>query len=505
MTRKSRGRSTGASGRRLRSFGPLVVVFTVALAVLIGALLIHHGPSLRTFSGGFSGELDPLGFRLQDEQSIASAAAGGVSHVLYVKSPGGVLASAARTARYRQVIDAVAARTREDPATLEAMVFVESAGRPDVIAGPDPAAAAGLAQILAETGGNLLGMHVDLRADRKIARQMRRASKEGRQRTLQRLVSARRRVDGRFDPSAAIAGLARYFQIAHARFGRWDLAVVSYHMGIGNLEGVLRAYAGDASGTPAAKLVKDGGLRYARVYVDSTPLHHQAAYRLLARFGDESANYYWKILAAKQIMALFRADQAKLSQLDALHKEKASAEDVLHPASATEIFKDPNALASAVSAGRLVSIPEDPARYGFRIDRGMGELAPRLGRQPSLYRSLKPEALRMLAYLAAGVRAISHQRAPLTITSAVRDRAYQRLLIGQDPEATHGYSLHTTGFAFDVLRRYRNRAQALALQFMLDRLQALNLIAWVREPAAIHVTVAGRAHLPSASSLVRRK
>jgi hypothetical protein len=28
---------------------------------------------------------------------------------------------------------------------------------------------------------------------------------------------------------------------------------------------------------------------------------------------------------------------------------------------------------------------------------------------------------------------------------------------------------------------------------MLDRMQALNLIAWVREPAAIHVTVAGDA------------
>ncbi len=28
---------------------------------------------------------------------------------------------------------------------------------------------------------------------------------------------------------------------------------------------------------------------------------------------------------------------------------------------------------------------------------------------------------------------------------------------------------------------------------MLDRLQALNLITWVREPAAIHVTVAGDA------------
>ena len=30
--------------------------------------------------------------------------------------------------------------------------------------------------------------------------------------------------------------------------------------------------------------------------------------------------------------------------------------------------------------------------------------------------------------------------------------------------------------------------KAQAFQFVLDRLQALNVIAWVREPAAIHVT-----------------
>jgi hypothetical protein len=81
----------------------------------------------------------------------------------------------------------------------------------------------------------------------------------------------------------------------------------------------------------------------------------------------------------------------------------------------------------------------------------------------------------------------------------VRDERYQRLLGLSNPEATHAYSLHTTGYAFDILRRYRNRAQAVALQFMLDRLQALDLIAWVREPAAIHITVGGEA-----ASLVRR-
>jgi hypothetical protein len=44
-----------------------------------------------------------------------------------------------------------------------------------------------------------------------------------------------------------------------------------------------------------------------------------------------------------------------------------------------------------------------------------------------------------------------------------------------------------------VRRRYRSREQAAAFQYMLDRLQSLNLIAWVREPQAIHITVSGEA------------
>ena len=47
---------------------------------------------------------------------------------------------------------------------------------------------------------------------------------------------------------------------------------------------------------------------------------------------------------------------------------------------------------------------------------------------------------------------------------------------------------HETGFAFDIRRRYTNGAQAEAFQYMLDRLQALNLIAWTRDGKAIHIT-----------------
>jgi hypothetical protein len=122
----------------------------------------------------------------------------------------------------------------------------------------------------------------------------------------------------------------------------------------------------------------------------------------------------------------------------------------------------------------------------------MGELASRVHQSPRLYRALRPQALRILQVIGAGTRQIAHT-GPLVVTSTVRDRRYQRVLAARNLEATRNFSLHTTGWAFDISRTYRSRAQALAFQFMLDRLTALNMIAWVREPAAIHITVASPA------------
>jgi hypothetical protein len=230
-----------------------------------------------------------------------------------------------------------------------------------------------------------------------------------------------------------------------------------------------------------------------RLFFDSTPLRHAAASRLLASFGDDSATYWWRLLAAREIMRLYRHDRPQLARVNELQTNKASAEEVLHPEDSTQTFADPAAVAAARSDARLVALPAEPARLGFRIDRRMGELAPRLGQSPDLYRALRPEALTGAQWLGATVRRASGVAEPLTMTSAIRDQRYQDLLVPTNPEATSRYSLHTTGYAFDVLRRYRSRAQALAFQFALDRLQALNLIAWVREPAAIHVSVASDA------------
>jgi hypothetical protein len=185
-------------------------------------------------------------------------------------------------------------------------------------------------------------------------------------------------------------------------------------------------------------------------------------------------------------MRLYRDDPERLEQLDLLHAAKSSAEEVLHPPAETERFADDADLQRAWDDFTLQPLPDDPARLGFAIDRTMGELAPQLGTSRALYRGLRREAVALLVYLAARVQALSGAAQPLEVTSAVRDDAYQELLREDNAEAARGYT-------FDVRRRYESGAQAQAFQFLLDDLTARGLIAWIREPAAIHVTVASEA------------
>jgi hypothetical protein len=283
-------------------------------------------------------------------------------------------------------------------------------------------------------------------------------------------------VDERYDPPKALAATGRYLTFARGHLDRDDHAVASYHMGVGNLQSVLRAF-GAGNDTP-----------YAEVFFDSSPLRHTAAWDILASLGDDSSTYLWRVEAAKDIMRRYRDDPAALAVRAEAMTAKNSAEEVLHPEGDTAQFPDPESIETSLKSGELTRLPTAALRAeGVRIDPGMGELAPRLDQPKSLYRALRPEALALLVYLARGTKAIGTDT-PLVLTSTVRDGGYQRLLTRRNMEATRGYALHTTGWAFDVERDYASRRQALAFQFMLDRLQALNLIAWVREPAAIHVT-----------------
>ncbi len=446
--------------RRLALLAVTVVV-AGAIIVVLGRSGEPSGPrTLAPGRGTTDATRDPFAYDADRRADFEARAAAGLSHVLYAKSPGGALVTAQRVQRWRPTIEDVARRAHQDPDTLEAIVFLESAGRPDVAASDDLESAVGLTQILAQTATDLLGLKVDVAASERITRRIGRSTSPAR---IARLKAQRRRVDERFDPRKALEATARYLEFAQGQLGRDDLAIESYHMGVGNLQRALKTYGS-----------KD--IPYAQLFFDSTPLRHAAAWRVLASLGDDSSTYLWRIGAAKAIMSLYREDRKKLAA-QALLQASPAGERVLRPAASTPVFADDGALRSdelAVVTGAALR----PSRA--------------LTAAPASDRALRPEALTLLRYLALGVREVSGT-APITVTSATRSvRGEERDTLGAfDAEAPP--STHTTGYAFDLSRAYRSRAQAQALQFWLDRLTALDVIRWVRQPTTIHVTVGPRA------------
>jgi len=252
---------------------------------------------------------------------------------------------------------------------------------------------------------------------------------------------------------------------------------------------VIAAYTGEEVGDGRTRdVVVEHDITNARLFFDSSPRRHAEAWEILSEFGDDSALYLWRVIASRQIMAEWRDDPDALSERNRLATAKATLEEVYHPEPETDVYDDPVEIAKARERGELVEIPDEPA-LGFRVTKHLGELAEELEVDRDLYRSLRPEALAALTYMASQVKAISGVERPLQLTSAVRDRPYQEALIGVNGEATREYSLHTTGWAFDIRRDYANDRQAAAFQFVLDRMRAHALIDYAVEPAAIHVTV----------------
>lgn len=414
------------------------VVAVVAIVLLTGG---GGGPKRLVPGGGDnSGEYDPLAYQPGREADLVRRATSGFSDVVYEKTPGGVVASARRTARWRPLVERAARAYGVDPDTLEAVVFLESAGRPDVVAGGNLEGAVGLTQILASTATQLLGLKVDLARSRALTARIARASTDKKRRRLER---ARRKADQRFDPKLSLEAAARYLKQAKDKFGREDLAVASYHMGMGNLQTLLGRYGDDSAS-------------YARLYFDSAPMRKATAYSLLSSLGDDSSTYTWKVLAAREIMRISRDNPQQLGRLAGLESTGGPAARRLYP----DGVPDTNAKARKP--------PAYLSQLGLRL-RGdaQSDYAP------------DPRTEAVLAYIAAGVRAISGQT-PLTVSQA------------------HGVGI-------EVWRKYRSRKQALAFQYMLDRLQAWNLIAWGRGDSTLAIAVGPDAAkvLPPAAKLAR--
>ena len=214
-------------------------------------------------------------------------------------------------------------------------------------------------------GATCCGLQVDPAGARRIGRSLRRAASADA--ALPRACAsagARRRA---LRPRQGAAATARYLVFARERLGRADLAIASYHMGIGNLQSALADYG-------------EADISYAQLFFDSTPPRHEAAWRRLAALGDDSATYLWRVMAAREIMRLFAPIRRSSTRLAA-----ADREGVRRGGPASRATR--RALHDARRpARRLVAAARGAAARGLRgaASRGprMGELAARRALAP---------------------------------------------------------------------------------------------------------------------------
>jgi hypothetical protein len=360
---------------------------------------------------------------------------------------GSVFATADRVARWRPLVARAARGAGVDAAELEALVYVESSGRADVTNG----SAVGLTQ-LHPAVARRLGLHVDTSHANRLTRWIARTWNPQHELQLRRW---RARYDERYAPLKELRATAKYLAQAERTLGRNDLAVEAFHVGVSALRGTTAPYA--------------------------------ALY-----FGTRRVDAYGlQVLAAQRVMRLYRGNPAALRLEERQQLRKSSAEEYLHPLATTHRFGTPNAILRAEQRRVLRMIPVGVG--ATHITTRVGGEAHKLGRATRLYRALRPQALDVLLYIGSDVHARSGARKPLILTSAVRDLRYQRVLMHVNANAARTYSLHTTGYAFDIARTYASPRQARAFQRVLDRLEAANAIAYIREAAAIHVAVASDA------------
>ena len=261
-------------------------------------------------------------------------------------------------------------------------------------------------------------------------------------------------------------------------------------MGIGNLESVLRAYGRRhaTSPTPSSTSTR-------------RPSATPPPTRSSPRFGDDSSNYCWKLGAAKEIMRLCRNDPAELARLTAAADGQGVRRGGAAPGRPHAAL--PHARDAQARVGRRAARrrSRERARHrpAARPEHGRARAA------PGTAAGALPRAAPRGARDGALHRRRGARDQPARPADRDLDRARRRLpalLVRTQPRGDA--RLLAAHDRLDVRHRapVRSKRQALAFQFVLDRLQVLNAIAWVREPDAIHITVSSDARvlLPAARS-----
>jgi hypothetical protein len=271
--------------------------------------------------------------------------------------------------------------------------------------------------------------------------------------------------DDRLNPERAAPAAARYLARLETKFGRLDWAIFAYHCGEGCVSDLLPL-------TEAAVHHKQPTV--AEMFFAASPARHAELYEALQRETqrDYSPTYWFRIMRAEQLLALYREDPAAFRELaeeyqNPIHPQRRAADRLLIWLKSHDIFyRSPGDLRLAAGKG-LARVLDDPKFFGFSLP----EMAD--GPNRELYLQDSPAAIGTLLYVAFETRRLFEELkprgerfVPLQVAELVSttDRPTEAGTLLVDPE----FPEHSTGQVFDIDRSNLPRGERECLNFTLN-------------------------------------
>jgi hypothetical protein len=282
--------------------------------------------------------------------------------------------------------------------------------------------------------------------------------------------------DDRLVPERAIPAAARYLAGMEQKFGGRDWALFAYHCGQGCVTEMQEL-------TRRARGIPENELTVPRMFFSCSPAWNRELYEAIQQQMDRdySPTYYFRVLRAEQLLALYRRDQAAFAALSRDYRDQFATGRAPHRLAVwlkreDLIFRSPGDIRAGLGS-RLVRALDDPDYFGYRL-----RVSSDSAEDYEHFLHASPAALGALTYIAFETRRLHRELAPrgekfqpLEVTSLVAHEDRIRLLGGRDALS------HTSGQVFDIDYTGLPPRQLECLRFVLSDLGWNGYVGFVQE------------------------
>jgi Transglycosylase SLT domain len=352
------------------------------------------------------------------------------------------------------------------PASLiEAIAYLESWG--DARA-ESPSGPRGIMQISSATARGM-GLRVVVNTRYKVTRERVTLAGTGRRARYKTITHRTPYVvtvrDDRLIPERAVPAAARYLASMIQKYGGQDWAIFAYHCGQGCVNEMLDL-------TRRARGIPKDEITVPRMFFSSSPVWNRELYEAIQQQmqRDWSPTYYFRIMRAQQLLALYRTDASAFETLaQQFRSDFAVAGRAPHRLAVwlrndDMVFRTTGDIRLDLNK-RLTHALDRPDFLGYTL-----RIVPNVPADLDAYSEASPSALGALAYISFETRRLfdemkSHETfRPLPVSSLVEPEDFAHQMNQRE-----GLS-HTSGHVFDIDYSGLPPAELECLRFVLSDL-----------------------------------